>query len=91
MKIFEVHRRAIRGISLVFMATYIATVILSTKHVIAYNISLAITFLAFIATVAQILTCIKNIEKESDCNGSNGIMQALLIWIMVFILTCGIF
>ena len=89
MKIFEVHRRAIRLVSLIVMATYIAAIILSTRYAIGYILGIGITFLAMVATVAQFLTCIKNLEKESDCNGNNGVMQGLLIWIMIFAFTFG--
>lgn len=91
MKVFETYRRGIRGISLVIMAMYMFTVVLSVKFAVAKIFTIAMIFLAILATIMQIITCVKNLAHESTCTGSNYNMQGLFLWVIVFAVSLTMF
>lgn len=91
MKVFETYRRGIRKVSLMVMGMYMLTVMLGLKFTIAKNLWYVMIFFAIIATIMQIITCVKNLAHESTCNGSNIAMQGLLLWGFVFVMSLFMF
>lgn len=91
MKVFEARRKEIRVVTLVIMALYIFTFILSTQSLVARIFINLMTFLAVLATALQAITCIINLADESGCDGSNCIMQGLLLWGVIFVVTLTMF
>lgn len=91
MKVFESHRKGIRLVSFMVMLLYILTVILSVRYTVSSNFCVIMILLTVVATIMQLITCFKNIVSESSCNGHNSILQGLLLWVVVFVVTLGMF